>query len=111
MLKDNIKMTTLRGPNIDVEAPSTNLFNRFQSRALQHPNKLAVVLDDQSLTYGELYSLVTSFASRLFQVVHPDDIVCQCVERSIEMVIGILSIFLCNAVYCPLSPKDPIERR
>jgi non-ribosomal peptide synthetase component F len=111
MLKDDIKITTLRGPSINVEVPSTNLFNRFQTRVLQHPNKLAVVLDDQSLTYGELYSLVSSCASRLLQVVHPGDIVCQCVERSIEMVIGILAIFLCNTVYCPLSPKDPIERR
>jgi non-ribosomal peptide synthetase component F len=110
MLKDDIKVTTLRGPNIDVEAPSTNLFSRFQTRALQHPTKLAIVLDDQSISYAELYSLVTSFASRLLQVVHPGDIVCQCVERSIEMVVGILAIFLCNTVYCPLSPKDPLER-
>lgn len=111
MLKDTSKVTTLRGPKIDVEFPAINLFNRFRNRTFQHPNKLAVVLDDQALTYGELYSLVTSFASRLLPVVQPGDIVCQCVERSIEMVIGILSVFLCNAVYCPLSPKDPLERR
>lgn len=110
MLKNTNKITTLRGLEIDVELPTTNLFNRFRNRTFQHPNKLAVVLDDQALTYGELYYLVTSFASRLRPIVQPDDIVCQCVERSIEMVIGILTVFLCNAVYCPLSPKDPIER-
>ena len=111
MLKDTNKVTTLRGPKIDVEFSATNLFNRFRNRTFQHPNKLAVVLDDQALTYGELYSQVTSFAYRLLPIVQPGDIVCQCVERSIEMVIGILTVFLCNAVYCPLSPRDPIERR
>ena len=111
MLTNNVKVTTFRGLNIDVENPSTNLFNRFEIRALEHPNKVAVVLDDQSVTYGELYSLVTSLASRLAPVVHSGDVVCQCVERSIEMVVGILAIFMCNTVYSPISSKNPIERR
>jgi non-ribosomal peptide synthetase component F len=101
---------SLRGPLIDVVVPSTNLYDRFVKRVYHHPNKIAVVLEDQSLTYGELYSLVNSLASRLSRVVLPGDVVCQCVERSIEMVVGILAIFMCNTVYCPLSPYDPHQR-
>src|ERR1700722_12013517 len=101
---------TLRGPNIDVISSSSNLCDRFIERASKHPNKLAIVLDERSVTYGELYSLVTSLASRLSHVVRSGDIVCQCVERSIEMVVGILAIFMTNTVYCPLSAYDPHER-
>lgn len=111
MSKENSKVRTFRGIEIDVDNPSTNLFNRFQNQVLEHPDKLAVELDDQSVTYGELYSLVTSLASRLSPLVRPGDVICQCVERSIEMVIGILAIFMCNTVYSPINPKNPIERR
>ncbi|CAF1689829.1 unnamed protein product, partial [Adineta ricciae] len=38
------------------------------------------------------------------------DIVCQCVERSLSMVIGIMAIEMVGAVYCPLSPQDPLHR-
>ncbi|CAF4145288.1 unnamed protein product, partial [Adineta steineri] len=103
--------TSLYGPSIEVVLPSTNLFDRFVERVCQHPNKIALILDDQSLTYAELFVLVNSLACRLSRIVQPNDVVCQCVERSIEMVIGILAIFMCNTTYCPLNPYDPDQRR
>jgi non-ribosomal peptide synthetase component F len=102
--------TSLYGSPIEVVSPSTNLCDRFVERACHLPNKIAVVFDDQSITYGELYSLVNSLACRLSRIVQPGDIVCQCVERSIEMVVGILAIFMCNTVYCPLNPYDSNQR-
>ena len=102
---------SLHGSSIEVVLPSTNLYDRFVERTCHHPNKIAVVLEDQSLTYGELFSWVNSLACRLSRIVQPGDVVCQCVERSIEMVVGILAIFMCNTVYCPLSPYDPDLRR
>ena len=111
MLRDNVKVRTFRGLNIDVENPLTNLFNRFQTRVFEHPNKIAVVLDDQTVTYGELYSVVTSLSCRIAPFIHPGDVVCQCVERSIEMIVGILAIFMCNTIYSPINPKNPMERR
>ncbi|CAF4160893.1 unnamed protein product, partial [Adineta steineri] len=103
--------TSLYGPSIEVVLPSTNLFDRFVERVCQHPNKIALILDDQSLTYAELYVLVNSLACRLSRIVQLNDVVCQCVERSIEMAIGILAIFMCNTTYCPLNPYDPNQRR
>ena len=111
MSESKLLIASLHGPSIDVVIPSTNLCNRFIEQVNCHPNKIAVVLDDQSITYVELYSLVNSLACRLSRIVQPGDVVCQCVERSIEMVVGILAIFMCNTVYCPLSPKDPNQRR
>jgi non-ribosomal peptide synthetase component F len=42
--------------------------------------------------------------------VKPGDIIGQCIERSIEMMIGMLAIVLCGASYLPFSPSLPIER-
>jgi non-ribosomal peptide synthetase component F len=105
------QIISLYGPSIDFVSTSTNVFDRFVKRVFDHPNKIAVVLEDQLITYGELYWLVNSFACRLSKIVKSGDIVCQCVERSIEMVVGILSIFMCNTVYCPISPYDSDQRR
>ncbi|CAF2844674.1 unnamed protein product [Rotaria sp. Silwood2] len=74
--------------------------------------KLAVVLGVQSLTYFELLHYTQQLSLHLIEnyQVQPQQIVCQCVERSIEMVIGMISIMMCGAIYCPLSPSDPRER-
>ncbi|CAF1458755.1 unnamed protein product, partial [Didymodactylos carnosus] len=76
------------------------------------PNKLAVTLDDQSLTYSQLLTRVQQLALRLIndKGVQPGDIVCQCVDRSIEMIVGIMGIMMSGAVYAPLSPSDPLDR-
>ena len=103
--------SSLYGPYLEFVSSSTNLFDRFIEQVFNHPNKIAVILEDQLITYGELYSLVNSVACRLSHIVKSGDIVCQCVERSIEMVVGILSIFMCNTVYCPISPYDSDQRR
>jgi acyl-coenzyme A synthetase/AMP-(fatty) acid ligase len=105
------QINSFYGTSVEFDSSSRNVFDRFVERVIDHPNKIAVELEDQSITYSELYSLVNSFACRLSRFVKSGDIVCQCVQRSIEMVIGILSIFMCNATYCPISPYDSDQRR
>ena len=80
-------------------------------RAHENGQKVSIELDDQCLTYSELlyYSQWVGF-QLLKRGVKCKDIVCQCVERSIEMPIGMLAILLCGGVYCPLPPHDPQER-
>jgi non-ribosomal peptide synthetase component F len=66
----------------------TCVHHEFAWRAMQHPQKLAVELDEQSLTYSELlyYSQRLSLHLLWHYGVKPDDVVCQCVERSLAMV-------------------------
>ena len=52
---------------------------------MKHPQKLAVELDDQSLTYCELLHCVQILSLNLIKVV-PGEVICQCVERSLSMV-------------------------
>ena len=103
-------ISSFSGTSIELISPYTNLIDRFLQQVFDHPNKISVILEDQSITYSELYYLVNSFACRLSRIVKSGDIVCQCVQRSIEMVVGILSILMCNTIYCPISPYDSEQR-
>ena len=60
----------------------------FVKQVMKHPQKLAVELDEQSLTYAELLHSVQVLSLRLMDDEHVavGDIVCQCVERSLTMV-------------------------
>ena len=60
----------------------------FKKQVLNHPQKVAVELDDQALTYSELFFYAQRLALILLDthVVKEGDIICQCVERSISMV-------------------------
>jgi non-ribosomal peptide synthetase component F len=88
------------------------IHHKFAHQSINHPQKLAVILDEQSLTYAETLFYTQQLAVCLIQRydVQPGNIICQCVDRSIEMVIGILAILNCGCSYCPLSPKDPVSR-
>jgi non-ribosomal peptide synthetase component F len=68
--------------------PLSCIHHEFVYQAMKHPQKLAVELDDQSLTYSELLYYVQMLALNLLseQRIVPGDFLCQCVERSLSMV-------------------------
>jgi hypothetical protein len=75
--------------NTQVPSPrATCIHHAFAKRAVSHSQKLAVELDEQSLTYAELLHHVQVLALHLltYWQVAEGEIVCQCVERSLTMV-------------------------
>ncbi|CAF1453706.1 unnamed protein product [Adineta ricciae] len=84
----------------------------FSYQVVKYPQKLSVELDEQSLTYAELlhYAQILSLYLLKKYSVKSDDIICQCVDRSLSMVIGMMAIEMVGCVYCPLSTKDPQHR-
>jgi non-ribosomal peptide synthetase component F len=75
--------------NTQVLLPSMSCIHQeFVGQAMKHRQKLAVELDNQSLTYTELLYYVQVLSLHLLneQRVVPGDIICQCVERSLSMV-------------------------
>jgi non-ribosomal peptide synthetase component F len=74
--------------NIDNEHRGDTIGYLFTRQAIDHPQKIAVELDDQSLTYSELLYYVQQLALHLLVKynVKPGEIICQCVERSLSMV-------------------------
>ncbi|MEQ9237073.1 non-ribosomal peptide synthetase family protein [Coleofasciculus sp. E2-BRE-01] len=83
----------------------------IEEQAERTPNSIAVAFEDQQLTYAQLNQKANQLAHYLQQLgVKPDVLVGICVERSLEMVIGILGILKAGGAYVPLDPTYPQER-
>ncbi|WP_340608593.1 non-ribosomal peptide synthetase [Xenorhabdus bharatensis] len=87
------------------------LHQLFEAQAEQNPDAIAVVFEGQTLSYDELNQRANYLAHQLItQGVRPDDRVAICVERSLEMVVGLLAILKAGGAYIPLDPAYPAER-
>jgi amino acid adenylation domain-containing protein len=83
----------------------------FEAKVKQTPDAVALVFEDQQLTYNELNVGANQLAHYLQSMgVEPEVLVGLCVERSIEMVVGMLAILKAGGAYVPLDPAYPIER-
>jgi len=83
----------------------------FESQVEQTPDAIAVVLEDQQLTYQELNRRTNQLANHLRVLgVGPEVPVGICVKHSLEMVVGLLGILKAGGVYVPLDPAYPKER-
>ncbi len=83
----------------------------FEARVLADPQAVAVVYEDRHLSYGELNARANQVAHRLRTLgVRPDDRVAICVERSLELVVGLLGILKAGGAYVPLDPSYPVQR-
>ncbi|BAZ54093.1 amino acid adenylation domain-containing protein [Nostoc sp. NIES-4103] len=84
----------------------------FEQQCNSTPDNIAVVFQDQQLTYTELNTRANQLAHYLQKLgVGPDVLVGICVERSLWMVIGLLGILKAGAAYVPLDPSYPAERQ
>ncbi|RCJ25078.1 hypothetical protein A6770_28095 [Nostoc minutum NIES-26] len=83
----------------------------FEEQVQRTPHSVAVVFEDEQLTYHELNCRANQLANYLQKLgVKPDTLVGICVERSLEMVVGLLGILKAGGAYVPLDPEYPIER-
>ena len=83
----------------------------FQQQTDLMPNKVAIVFEDQELTYQALNEASNRLAHYLIaQGVTTETLVGICVERSLDMMIGILGILKAGGAYVPLDPSNPTER-
>ncbi|CAF4338097.1 unnamed protein product, partial [Adineta steineri] len=77
-------MQSINNTQVSFPSPVTCIHHEFVYQVMKHPQKLAVELDEQYLTYAELLHYA--------------------------QVIGIMAIEMIGGVYCPLSPRDPQHR-
>ncbi|MCW5317887.1 amino acid adenylation domain-containing protein [Nostoc sp. KVJ3] len=83
----------------------------FEEQVERTPDAVAVVFKNQQLTYRELNSRANQLAYYLQSLgVKPDVLVGICVERSLEMVVGLLGILKVGGAYVPLDPEYPKDR-
>jgi len=80
----------------------------FEEQVEKTPNNIAVVFENQKLTYAELNTLANQLAHYLQKRgVEPEVLVGLCVERSVEMIVGLLGILKAGGAYLPLDPALP----
>ena len=83
----------------------------FASQAAKSPDDVAIVFEDQSLSYCELDRRSNQLAHRLRKMgVAPDVLVALRVERSLDMVVGLFGILKAGGAYVPLDPAYPADR-
>jgi amino acid adenylation domain-containing protein len=87
------------------------LHELIEQQARRTPERVALVFENQRLTYGELERRASSLAQHLSELgVGPDVPVGLFVERSLEMVVGILGILKAGGAYVPMDTSYPEER-
>ncbi|BAY23196.1 non-ribosomal peptide synthase [Calothrix sp. NIES-2100] len=87
------------------------IHNLFEEWVEKTPDAVAVVFENQQLTYRELNDRANQLAHQLQTLgVKPDVLVGICVERSLEMIVGLLGILKAGGAYVPLDPNYPSDR-
>ncbi|HVZ46147.1 MAG TPA: amino acid adenylation domain-containing protein [Ramlibacter sp.] len=83
----------------------------FEEQATRTPSAAAVTFEGCTLTYAELDARANRLAHQLRSLgVQPDTRVALCIERSLDMVIGLLAVLKAGGGYVPIDPAYPTER-
>ncbi|MCV3212505.1 amino acid adenylation domain-containing protein, partial [Plectonema radiosum NIES-515] len=83
----------------------------FEAQVKKTPDAIAIVFEEQQLTYQELNCRANQLAHYLLTLnVGADLPIGLCVERSLEMIVGLLGILKAGGAYVPLDPNYPQER-
>ncbi|MFN7459696.1 MAG: amino acid adenylation domain-containing protein [Akkermansiaceae bacterium] len=88
------------------------LVDIFEEQVAKNPQNIAVVLESQQLTYQQLNQKANQLAHYLLKnhQIQPDTLIGISVERSLEMIIGLLGILKAGGAYVPIDPNYPQER-
>ncbi len=87
------------------------IHQEIERQAELRSDAVAVIFEDQKLTYGELNRRANQLAWKLRSLgAQPGVLVAICIERSLEMVVGLLGILKAGAAYVPLDPGYPKDR-
>ena len=110
----NVEAPAVNWPSNDTYADYPRdccLHELLSETARLFPESVAVQFEDQSLTYEELDRLSNQLARALSaKGVGAESLVGLCVERSIEMMVGLLGILKAGGAYVPLDPAYPADR-
>ena len=99
------------GVEIAYESVDKTIHELFEAQAARTPAAPALLAGDQELTYEELNTRANQLAHLLRRRgVGPDVRVGLCMERSAELIVGLLGILKAGGAYVPLNPDHPQER-
>jgi amino acid adenylation domain-containing protein len=112
LLTSSEQQTLLTDWNDTKTAYATQCIHHWiEAQVEQTPEAIALTFDDQHLTYQELNARANQLAHYLQTLgVTPDSLVGLFLDRSLEMVVGLLAVLKAGGAYVPLDPGYPSER-
>jgi amino acid adenylation domain-containing protein/FkbM family methyltransferase len=88
-----------------------NIISLFEEQVAKKPDAIAVIFKDEQLSYQELNERSNQLAAYLQRKgARVETLVPICVDRSLEMIVGILGILKAGAAYVPIDPDYPADR-
>ena len=84
----------------------------FEQQVIKTPDNIAVIFEENQLTYAELNAKANQLARYLQSqtAIKPDTLIALCLDRSLEMIIGVLGVMKAGGAYVPIDPEYPAER-
>jgi amino acid adenylation domain-containing protein/non-ribosomal peptide synthase protein (TIGR01720 family) len=114
LLSDAERQLVVVGLN-DTKRPYSNqqtVHELFEEQAGRRPDELALICEEQQLTFAELNARANQLAHHLVKLgVRPEVTVGLCLDRSVELIIAVLGILKAGGAYVPLDPAVPAARR
>jgi len=113
MLADEERQQLLGAWSRSADGPPTPapIHELFEAQAARTPEAVALVCADETLTYGELNRRANQLARRLRAAgIGTEAVVGILMERSPEMLVGLLAVLKSGGAYLPLDPAYPVER-
>ncbi|PCK01701.1 MAG: hypothetical protein COA42_22895, partial [Alteromonadaceae bacterium] len=120
LLSDAESQTLLREWNLsDTSYPQTPLHQQFETQAAKTPDNIALIFEQQSLSYRELNEQANQLAhviraqyaqANSQQKIPVDTLIAIYLDRSIDMVVSILAVLKAGGAYVPISPEYPKSR-
>ncbi|MBV7331443.1 amino acid adenylation domain-containing protein [Chloroflexi bacterium TSY] len=93
------------------EFPDLCVHQLFEARVAETPNAIALMNGEQAFTYAELNRRANQVAHHLVTLeTQPENLIAICIERSVELFIGLLAIMKAGGAYVPLDASYPAAR-
>ena len=95
----------------DIDFPQSCIHELFETQASKTPDSIAVVFEDQQISYRTLEQRANQVACRLREMgVKPEILVGVCLERTADLVVALLGVLKAGGAYVPIDPAYPSER-
>ncbi|MFE6862893.1 amino acid adenylation domain-containing protein [Nocardia sp. NPDC057668] len=95
-----------------VDMPAATLVSQFDAQVAATPDAVALVFEDEALTYRELAERSARLARELVRTAGagPESLVALAIRRSTELVVAMYAVLRTGAAYVPLDPDQPLDR-
>lgn len=110
-VSDPLTVSDWNGPVLDFPEKNACIHQLIEAQAQKTPGKIAVDFEGRTITYQELNQQANQLAHWLqSRGIGPEVLVAICMERSIEMIVGLVAVLKSGGAYVPLDPEFPPDR-